>query len=149
MAFRPIRRIGGEVGWYYGNWLWQLRGFLDLLLGGVGMRRGRSHPDQLKVGDSLDCWRVEAIEPDRLLRLQAEMKLPGRAWLEFVVEGDEHQATIRQTASFDPLGLLGLVYWYGVYPLHQLVFSGMLRGIVAAGERIQPAGGGTLTQNNG
>ncbi len=99
VAFRPIRRIGGEVGWYYGNWLWQLRGLLDLLLGGVGLRRGRPHPDQLKVGDTLDCWRVEAIETDRLLRLQAEMKLPGRAWLEFVVEGDAHQATIRQAAS--------------------------------------------------
>ena len=148
VAFRPIIRIGGEGGWYYGNWLWQLRGFLDLLLGGVGMRRGRPHPDQLKVGDTLDCWRVEAIETDRLLRLQAEMKLPGRAWLEFVVEGDEQRATIRQTAIFDPLGLFGLVYWYGISPLHQLVFAGMLRGIAAAGERIQPAGG-TLTRGNG
>ena len=148
VAFRPILRIGGEVGWYYGNWLWQLRGFFDLLLGGVGMRRGRPHPDHLKVGDTLDCWRVEAIEPDRLLRLQAEMKLPGRAWLEFVVEGDKHQATIRQTAIFDPLGLSGLVYWYGIYPLHQLVFAGMLSGIAAAGKRAQSAGD-TLTRGNG
>ena len=148
VAFQPILRIGGEVGWYYGNWLWQLRGLLDLLFGGVGMRRGRPHPDQLKVGDTLDCWRVEAIEPDRLLRLQAEMKLPGRAWLEFVVEGEAHQATIRQTAIFDPLGLLGLIYWYGIYPLHQLVFAGMLRGIAAAGEREQSVGG-KRTQGNG
>ncbi len=140
VAFRPILRIGGEVGWYYGNWLWQLRGVLDLLLGGVGMRRGRPHPDQLKVGDTLDCWRVEAIETDRLLRLQAEMKLPGRAWLEFIVEGDAHQATIRQTATFDPRGLSGLVYWYGISPLHQLVFAGMLRGIANAGARTQSAG---------
>ena len=113
--------------------------------GYVGGRRGRPHPDRLKVGDTLDCWRVEAIEPDRLLRLQAEMKLPGRAWLEFVVEGDAHQATIRQTAIFDPLGLAGLVYWYGIYPLHQLVFAGMLSGIAAAGERAQSVGS-TRTQ---
>ena len=107
--------------------------------GYVGGRRGRPHPDRLKVGDTLDCWRVEAIEPDRLLRLQAEMKLPGRAWLEFVVEGDAHQATIRQTAIFDPLGLTGLVYWYGIYPLHQLVFAGMLSGIAAAGKPHSPS----------
>ena len=131
-AFTPIRRIGGENGWYAYNWLWRLRGFLDLLVGGVGMRRGRPEPDELHVGDALDFWRVEVYEPDRLLRLAAEMKLPGRALLEFEVVPREHGATIRQTALFDPVGLSGLVYWYGLYPLHRLVFSGMVEGIVKA-----------------
>jgi hypothetical protein len=109
--------------------LWRLRGFFDLLVGGVGMRRGRAHFDILRVGDTLDFWRVEEYEPNHLLRLTAEMKLPGRAWLEFEVLGDDLSSTIRQTAIFDPVGLLGLVYWYALYPLHQLVFAGMLRGI--------------------
>lgn len=131
-AFAPIRRIGGETGWYYGNWLWHLRGFLDLLVGGVGMRRGRRDPDAVRVGDVVDFWRVEAFEPDRRLRLLAEMKLPGRAWLEFEVEGNGSSSRIRQTAIFDPVGLPGLLYWYLLYPFHRLVFAGMLRGIAAA-----------------
>jgi uncharacterized protein YbjT (DUF2867 family) len=131
-AFAPIRRIGGRTGWYYANWLWRLRGFMDLLAGGVGMRRGRRDPEQLRVGDSLDFWRVELYEPPRRLRLHAEMKLPGRAWLEFEVTSAERGSTIRQTASFDPLGLWGLVYWYGIYPLHQAVFAGMLRSLAEA-----------------
>jgi len=131
-AFEPIRRIGGETGWYYGNWLWRLRGFLDLLVGGVGVRRGRRDPRTVVPGDALDFWRVEAFEPDRLLRLSAEMKLPGRAWLQFEVEPDPEGSVVRQTALFDPRGLLGLAYWYALYPLHQLVFAGMLRGIVRA-----------------
>lgn len=131
-AFGPVRRIGGETGWYYGNWLWRLRGFLDLLVGGVGVRRGRRDPGQLVPGDTLDFWRVEAVEPDALLRLSAEMKLPGRAWLQFEVERDGEGSLLRQTAIFDPRGLLGLAYWYALYPLHQLVFAGMLRGIVTA-----------------
>jgi hypothetical protein len=135
LAFVPIRRIGGSTGWYYGNWLWQIRGFLDLLAGGVGIRRGRRDPEWLSVGDALDWWRVEMFEPDRRLRLAAEMKLPGRAWLEFEVEEHAVGATIRQTAIFDPVGLLGLTYWYALYPLHQFVFAGMLRGIVNAAER--------------
>jgi hypothetical protein len=128
-AFAPIRRIGGATGWYAYDWLWRLRGFLDLVVGGVGVRRGRPEPDKLRIGDALDFWRVEAYEPDRLLRLSAAMKLPGRAWLEFEVVPREHGATIRQTAVFDPVGLGGLAYWYGLYPLHSLVFSGMLDGI--------------------
>lgn len=131
-AFVPIRRIGGSTGWYYGNWLWRLRGFVDLLVGGVGMRRSRRDPEWLRVGDALDWWRVEAFEPDRRLRLAAEMKLPGRAWLEFEVEGDASGSTIRQTALFDPVGLSGLLYWYALYPIHWLVFAGMLRRIVEA-----------------
>ncbi len=131
-AFAPILRIGGNTGWYAWNWLWSVRGFLDLLVGGVGVRRGRRSDTDLRVGDTVDFWRVEALEPN-LLRLVAEMKLPGRAWLEFEVTGDGSSATIRQTATFDPVGLLGRAYWYALYPLHQLVFGGMLRNIARAG----------------
>ncbi len=131
-AFEPIARIGGRTGWYFATWLWRVRGFLDLLVGGVGLRRGRRDPAQLRVGDTVDWWRVEAVEPGRRLRLFAEMKLPGRAWLEFEVEPDGEGSTIRQTAIFDPVGLAGLAYWYVTYPLHQLVFSGMLTRIAAA-----------------
>jgi len=130
-AFAAIQRIGGANGWFYGNWLWRLRGFIDLLFGGVGMRRGRRHPQDLAVGDTVDFWRVEAYEPERRLRLVAEMKLPGRAWLEFEVEPEGDGAMLRQTAVFDPVGLFGLIYWYAVYPLHTRVFAGMLRGAAA------------------
>ncbi len=128
-AFRPIRRIGGRTGWYYGNWLWKIRGFLDLLVGGVGVRRGRRHPEHVRVGDAIDFWRVDQYEENRLLRLSAEMKLPGRAWLEFEVTGKDGVSTVRQTAIFDPVGLFGLVYWYGMFPFHQFVFAGMLRNL--------------------
>lgn len=131
-AFAPVRRIGGETGWYYGDWLWRLRGWLDLLVGGVGLRRGRRDPELPAIGSTLDFWRVEAYEPERLLRLSAEMKLPGRAWLEFEVHGNQDASFIRQTAFFDPVGLPGLLYWYALFPLHQFVFAGMLRGIAAA-----------------
>lgn len=145
-AFAPIRRIGGDVGWYWGNWLWRTRGFLDLLVGGPGSRRGRRDPDLVRSGETVDFWRVEAFEPDRLLRLGAEMKLPGRAWLQFEIEpvdgesgdgppqGTPVRCRIRQTAIFDPEGLAGLAYWYALYPLHALVFRGMLRGITKAVE---------------
>lgn len=141
-AFAPIRRIGGRSGWYAGNVLWRLRGRLDLLAGGVGMRRGRPDPEQLHEGDALDFWRVEAYVPDRLLRLRAEMRLPGRAWLQFEVEPQPGGGSeIRQTALFDPLGLGGLAYWYALYPLHQAVFAGMLRGIAARGRLRRPPPG--------
>jgi uncharacterized protein YbjT (DUF2867 family) len=135
VAFRPIQCIGGATGWYAWDRLWRLRGFLDVLVGGVGMRRGRPSPTTLRVGDTVDCWRVEALEPDHRLRLAAEMKLPGRAWLEFEVTPDGAGSVIRQTAVFDPVGLPGLAYWYSAYPLHQLVFAGMLSGIARAAER--------------
>lgn len=134
-AFAPVRRIGGTTGWYYGNWLWRVRGAIDLLVGGVGISRGRRDPEELRVGDELDCWRVEAYEPDRRLLLSAEMKLPGRAWLEFEVVPTGAGAQVHQTALFDPVGLSGLLYWYAIWPLHQLVFEGMLREVVRAGER--------------
>jgi hypothetical protein len=134
-AFGPIARIGGGTGWYYANWLWGARGLLDLLVGGVGVRRGRPHPERLRVGDAVDWWRVEASEPPRRLLLAAEMKVPGRAWLEFEVVPAAEGATIRQTAVFDPVGISGLAYWYLTYPVHQLVFAGMLRQIARAAER--------------
>lgn len=139
-AFAPIQAIGGETGWYAWNWLWRLRGRLDLLAGGAGMRRGRPHPLALRIGDTVDFWRVEIIEPDRRLRLAAEMKLPGRAWLEFEVESEGPRTTIRQTAIFDPLGAFGRAYWYALFPLHELVFGGMLRGIARSAVR-NAAGG--------
>ncbi|MBN2132103.1 MAG: SDR family oxidoreductase, partial [Sedimentisphaerales bacterium] len=131
-AFAPIQRIGGKTGWYYGNWLWRLRGAVDLLVGGVGLRRGRRDAVDLRVGDAVDFWRVESFEPNRLLRLQAEMRLPGRAWLEFEVSGTGEASVVRQTAIYDPVGLLGLAYWYALYPIHRVVFSGMLKEIVRA-----------------
>jgi uncharacterized protein YbjT (DUF2867 family) len=147
-AFAPIRRIGGARGWYCGNALWRLRGALDLLVGGVGMRRGRHDPETLQPGEALDFWRVEASQPDRLLRLAAEMKVPGRAWLQFEVTplGDG-RSEIRQTAVFDPRGVLGLAYWYLLYPLHAHIFRGMLAAIArlahseAGGERGRSSAG--------
>lgn len=156
-AFHWVRRVGGKNGWFFGDWLWRLRGFLDLLVGGAGMRRGRRHPDDLAPGDTVDFWRVEALEPDRRLRLSAEMKVPGRAWLQFEVEPDGDGCLLRQTAEFDPLGLFGLFYWYGLYPIHHVVFSGMLRNLARAitsgpengspGRRREPAG--TVERDHG
>jgi len=128
-AFKPIQIIGGVNGWYYGNLLWQIRGFLDLLVGGVGLRRGRRDPVGLLVGDALDFWRVEGFEPARCLNLVAEMKVPGRAWLQFEVEAQPSGTLIRQTAIFDPDGLAGLLYWYALYPIHFFIFDGMLQQI--------------------
>ncbi len=131
-AFVPVERIGGKTGWYYADWLWRVRGFIDILAGGVGMRRGRRDPEKLLPGDTLDWWRTEAVEPGRLLRLAAEMKLPGRAWLQFELTPENSGTSIRQTAIFDPFGLAGLLYWYGLYPAHRFIFAGMLRGIARA-----------------
>jgi uncharacterized protein YbjT (DUF2867 family) len=138
-AFQPIARIGGNVGWYFGNVLWRLRGLLDLAAGGPGMRRGRRDPESLMPGDTLDFWRVEAWEPGRLLRLAAEMRLPGRAWLQFEVTPADGGSLIRQTAMFDPVGVWGLLYWYGLWGIHKMVFAGMLRNIVRAAARLSPA----------
>ncbi|MEJ2008702.1 MAG: SDR family oxidoreductase [Acidobacteriota bacterium] len=133
-VFAPIRRIGGKNGWYFANSLWRIRGFVDLLVGGVGLRRGRRDPEHPAVGDALDFWRVEAYEPDRRLRLLAEMKVPGRAWLEFEVEPADSGSVVRQTAVFQPAGLSGLAYWYLLYPVHAWIFRGMLRQIVKRAE---------------
>jgi uncharacterized protein YbjT (DUF2867 family) len=133
-AFLPIARIGGKRGWYFGTWLWRVRGAIDLLVGGVGMRRGRRDPEAPAVGDALDFWRVEAYEPGRRLRLGAEMKVPGRAWLEFEVVPDGGGALVHQTAVFEPAGLSGLIYWYGLLPVHAVLFGGLLRAIARHAE---------------
>ena len=130
-AFAPIRRIGGQTGWYFGNLLWRIRGLADLMMGGVGMRRGRPDRETPFPGSTLDFWRVESYEPDRRLRLAAEMKLPGRAWLEFRAEPRGGSTLIRQLAQFEPRGLTGLLYWYLLSPVHALMFRGMLRRIAA------------------
>ena len=130
-AFAPIRRIGGRVGWYYGRPLWQLRAWIDRMLGGPGMR-GRRDGAHLAEGDRVDFWRVQRVVADRKLTLIAEMKVPGRAWLDFEVEPDATGSTIRQTAIFDARGLFGLLYWYISYPVHRMAFAGMLRNIAAA-----------------
>ena len=139
-AFAPIARIGGHTGWYYGNALWALRGMLDRAAGGVGMRRGRRDPHTLREGDALDCWRVEAYDPPRRLLLAAEMRLPGRAWLQFEVTPSPGGSLITQTAIFEPAGLAGLLYWYSLYIAHEFVFEGMLRNIGKAA-RLESAHG--------
>ncbi|MBN1492328.1 MAG: SDR family oxidoreductase [Phycisphaerae bacterium] len=136
-AFRAVCRIGGGQGYYAADWLWQVRGWLDRLVGGPGLRRGRREPEAVGYGEALDFWRVTGIEPDRRLELRAEMKLPGKASLTFEVEPDPQdvgRCTIIQTARFEPKGLFGLAYWYAVLPLHSIVFSGMLEGIRRAAE---------------
>ncbi len=125
-AIDNIWRIGGQRGWYYMNGLWVIRGIIDKLFGGVGLRRGRRHPEELQPGDALDFWRVILADKDgQRLLLYAEMKLPGEAWLEFRFEGN----LLIQTATFRPRGLSGRLYWYGIYPLHVLIFKGMLKRI--------------------
>ena len=114
--------------------LWHVRGWLDLLLGGVGMGRGRTDPSRLHPGDTVDCWKVESVEPDGLLRLKAEMILPGRAWLEFEVKPEGKGAAIRQTAVFEPSGLGGRLYWWLLYPVHVIMWRGMLSSIARAAE---------------
>lgn len=128
-VFKVIECIGGKNGWYSYDFLWNIRGFLDLLVGGIGVRRGRRDPNHLEVGDVLDFWRVESIERPFRLVLKAEMKLPGRAWLEFILNETKEGTIIKQMAIFDPVGLFGLIYWYSLYPLHQIVFNKMLRKI--------------------
>ena len=129
-AFAPIRRIGGRRGWYYGNPLWRLRGLLDLPFGGAGTRRGRRDPERLLPGDTVDFWRVEAVEPDRLLRLSAEMTLPGRAWLQFEVEPDagRGRSSARRRSS-TRWACSGASTGTPIWPVHGVVFRGMVRGI--------------------
>jgi len=128
-AFAPVRRIGGRTGWYFGNWLWRIRGLFDLLTGGVGMRRGRPDPETPLPGSTLDFWRVQIYEPGRRLRLLAEMRVPGMAWLEFRAEKKGNLTLLRQIAYFEPRGLGGVLYWYLLWPIHEVMFRGMLRHI--------------------
>ncbi len=126
-VYRVFTGIGGKRGWFYMNWAWKIRGFLDWLLGGVGLRRGRRDPDRLRAGDALDFWRVEEVENEHLLRLRAEMKVPGKAWLQFqATPRDDGRVLLSQIAFFAPKGLGGWLYWYGLYPFHSLIFSGLI-----------------------
>ncbi len=131
-VFRAFTGIGGTRGWLYMDWAWGIRGWLDKLIGGVGLRRGRRHPDDIRAGEALDFWRVESVEPDHLLRLRAEMKLPGKAWLEFRSEPAEGEKTaLTTTAYFAPRGLFGTLYWYAMWPFHKFIFDGLTRRIAS------------------
>jgi uncharacterized protein YbjT (DUF2867 family) len=137
-VYRVFAGLGGTRGWLYMNWAWTFRGFLDKLIGGVGLRRGRRHPDDLRVGDALDFWRVEEVKDGALLRLRAEMLVPGKAWLQFEVAAREQGTPLlTQTAFFAPKGLAGWLYWYALYPMHAFIFSGMIRRVA---ERAEPHG---------
>ena len=128
-VWKPISQIGGEMGWYYADWLWKFRGWIDQVLGGVGMRKGRTG-GPLKSGNTIDFWRIERTEPEKELFLVAEMKLPGLALLHFgILQKEDGKTELTQTARFIPRGLAGILYWYLLYPFHHLIFNGMIRGI--------------------
>ncbi|MEL7566655.1 MAG: SDR family oxidoreductase [Dehalobacterium sp.] len=136
-TFKIIECFGGDEGWLYAEGLWRIRGSLDRLFGGVGLRRGRRCPVELRVGDSLGFWRVEALEENRLLRLRSEMKMKSRAWLQFEIEEKEkNKVIITQTAFFEPKGLPGLLYWYALYPIHKVIFSGMIQTLARRAESV-------------
>jgi uncharacterized protein YbjT (DUF2867 family) len=129
-VWQPVSRIGGKTGWYFGNFLWRLRGIMDRLAGGVGLRRGRRHPTEIGVGDALDFWRVLEVDPPQRLLLVAEMKTPGEALLEFQISSLANgQVELQMLSRFLPRGLFGILYWYGLYPFHQWIFYGMLKAI--------------------
>ncbi|MDO5662840.1 MAG: DUF2867 domain-containing protein, partial [Brachybacterium sp.] len=152
-----IESIGGNNGWYSTPWLWRIRGLVDQILGGYGLRRGRINPDTLRVDDPVDWWRVEAIDPGRLLTLRAEMRAGGRAWLQLGVEAvDGGGVTYRQRAVFFPSGLIGRLYWFAILPFHALVFPSMARNILreahrrreGAMDRDRPDANGTQDRNH-
>jgi uncharacterized protein YbjT (DUF2867 family) len=141
-VFKAYTGIGGERGWLYMDWAWVIRGWMDKIVGGVGLRRGRRHPDELRVGESLDFWRVESITPDRSMLLRAEMKTPGRAWLEFEsVPQSDGKTLLKLGAYFAARGLLGFLYWYSLYPIHKFIFDGMIRNLTKRAV--------VITQSNG
>jgi uncharacterized protein YbjT (DUF2867 family) len=131
-VFRAYAGVGGARGWLYMDWAWAFRGWIDKLIGGVGIRRGRRHPDEIRTGESLDFWRAEVVEPDRLMRLRAEMKVPGRAWLEFQSEPKEDGKTLfTVSAYFEPHGFWGFLYWYAMWPFHSFLFDGLTRRLAS------------------
>lgn len=132
-----VEAIGGEHGYSTASWAWQLRGLMDKLVGGVGLRRGRRDPNKLVIGDAVDFWRVEELIPEKLLRLRAEMKMPGLAWLEFRLEKTDAGTKVTQIATYVPKGLLGHLYWWAVYPMHGIVFPSMVRSAAGLSNRIQ------------
>jgi len=140
--FRAYTGLGGERGWLYMDWAWAIRGWLDKLVGGVGLRRGRRHPDEIYVGESLDFWRVEALEPNRLMRLRAEMKVPGDAWLQFESIPQENGKTLLTVnAFFDVHGVTGLLYWYAMYPFHKFIFDGLTNQLASRARLLSHAYG--------
>jgi uncharacterized protein YndB with AHSA1/START domain len=143
-VFAPIRQIGGTNGWYFGDSLWRARGWLDVVFGGVGMRRGRRDPEHCGLADVIDGWTVDAYEPDRRLRLKADLKLPGSGWLEFEITPMDggRRSLVRQTATFDPRGLLGRMYWLALLPVHGWMFGGLLQEIARRATQRGPAPGG-------
>jgi uncharacterized protein YbjT (DUF2867 family) len=147
-VFETFSGLGGERGWLVWNWVWWLRGMFDRLTGGPGLRRGRRHPRELLSGEAVDFWRVEAVEPPRLLRLRAEMRLPGQAWLQWEAVPDGEGTRLVQTALFAPVGLAGALYWNLLYPAHRMIFSGLVRAIareaMAEASRGAPAPGERL-----
>ncbi len=137
-VYTTFASIGGKGGWYFGDWLWQVRGLLDRFAGGPGMRRGRRSQEEVKVGEVLDGYRVETVEAGHMMRLRNEMKAPGPAWMQFeVLPGSKGGSLYIQTAFFEPHGLMGLAYWYALYPFHQIIFNGLARTII---RRAEPAG---------
>ena len=140
-VFSTFSGIGGQRGWFYFDWAWNIRAMMDRAIGGVGFRRGRRHPDEITVGEALDFWRVEAVEPNKMLRLRAEMKVPGRAWLQFEAHPQANGTTrLIQTAYFAPKGLSGHLYWYLLYPIHSMIFSGLIREIGHRAESLSRSG---------
>jgi uncharacterized protein YbjT (DUF2867 family) len=136
-AFKAFTSLGGETGWLYANWAWWLRGWLDRMVGGVGFRRGRRDPAELRIGDAVDFWRVEKLVENEQLLLRAEMKVPGRAWLQFETISIEGRTQLKQTAYFAPKGLFGLLYWYSLYPIHSRIFSGLIHSIAELAEKLE------------
>lgn len=133
-TFRAFASLGGSAGWLFWNWAWSLRGFMDQMVGGPGLRRGRRHPTDLEPGDAVDFWRVERVEPPHLLRLRAEMKVPGRAWLQLETEAEGGGTQLIQTAIFEPFGLAGQLYWNALHPVHKIMFSGLVKHIAQRAE---------------
>lgn len=140
VLFATVTSLGGDTGWLAADWLWEVRGLFDVLVGGIGTRRGRRHPRELGIGDTLDFWRVEALEPGRLLRLRAEMKVPGEAWLEFRVAPEGDGSRLVQRARFHPRGLWGRAYWGAMLPFHRFIFPLMARRLAERAERAGGAG---------
>ena len=139
MVYRAFSSLGGDRGWLTWEWAWQLRGLIDRLLGGPGLSRGRRHPQELLAGEVVDCWRAEVVDPPNVLRLRGEMRLPGRAWLQWEAEPERGGTRLTQTAGFAPQGLAGAMYWYCLYPFHRLIFTDMIEAIGRLAVRQQTA----------
>lgn len=133
-VFRQVERIGGDTGYYFADWIWRIRGLVDRIFGGPGFTRQRRDPDHLEAGEVFDCWRVARVEADACLRLESAMKMPGEGVLQFEVQSTPTGSILRQMAAFEPHGLAGLAYWYLLYPIHLVIWEGMLRQIAGAAE---------------